>query len=142
MCNHSVVSDSLQSHELRSPPGSSVHGILQARILEWVAISSPGDLLDPGMEPRSPTLQADFLPSEPPGKPCNPHPLSQERKSTQGSLQGWLPPTPVYTLHCFSWLFNPVCLFQNWSIILAQVPLHSPQSHQDDRRPAMEPGLA
>ena len=38
----SVVSDSLWSHDLRrsrgSPPGSSVHGILQARILEWVAI--------------------------------------------------------------------------------------------------------
>ena len=37
--SHSVVSDSLQSHGLYSPPGSSVHGILQARILEWVAIS-------------------------------------------------------------------------------------------------------
>ena len=30
---------------------------------------SPGDLLNPGIEPRSPTLQADALPSEPPGKP-------------------------------------------------------------------------
>ena len=30
---------------------------------------SPGDLPDPGVEPRSPTLQADALPSEPPGKP-------------------------------------------------------------------------
>ena len=36
-----------------SPPGSSVHGILQARILEWVAIPFPGDLTDPGMEPAS-----------------------------------------------------------------------------------------
>ena len=42
-----------------SPPGSSVHGLLQARILEWVAIPSPGDLPHPGIEPRSPTLQAD-----------------------------------------------------------------------------------
>jgi len=84
-------------------------------------------------------LQADSLPSEPPGKPCNPHLLSQERKSTQGSLQGRLPPTPVYTVHRFSWLFNPVCLFQNRSITLAQVPLHSPQSRQGDRHPAMEP---
>ena len=32
-------------------PGSSVHGILQARIPEWVAIPSPGDLPDPGIEP-------------------------------------------------------------------------------------------
>ena len=29
----------------------------------------PRDLPNPGIEPRSPTLQADFLPSEPPGKP-------------------------------------------------------------------------
>ena len=35
-----------------SPPSSSIHGILQARILEWVAISL-GDLPDPGIEPRS-----------------------------------------------------------------------------------------
>ena len=39
---------------------SSVHGILQARILEWVAIPSPGDLPNPGIEPRSPALQADL----------------------------------------------------------------------------------
>ena len=31
---------------------------------------SPGDLPDQGIEPRSPALQADALPSEPPGKPC------------------------------------------------------------------------
>ena len=41
-----------------SPPGSSVHGILQARILERVAISSSRGLPDPGIEPRSPALQA------------------------------------------------------------------------------------
>ena len=51
-----------------SPPGSSVRGIFQARVLEWVARTSPGDLANPGIEPRSPTLQADSLPSEPPGK--------------------------------------------------------------------------
>ena len=49
-------------------PGSSVHGILQARILEWAAHSlPPGDLPIPGIEPRSPALQADPLPSEPQG---------------------------------------------------------------------------
>ena len=53
-----------------SPPGSSVHGILQARILEWVAFPSPGDPSNPGIEPRSPALQADSLLSEPPGKPA------------------------------------------------------------------------
>ena len=124
------MSDSVRLHGC--PPGSSVHGVLQASILEWVAISPsrgssrprdqtcisciscisrrffttsatwetlnmclvtqscptlcdimncsppgssvhgdspPGDLLNPGIEPRSPTLQVDSLPSEPPGKP-------------------------------------------------------------------------
>ena len=37
-----------------SPPDSSVHDSLQARILEWVDISSPGDLPDPGIEPAYP----------------------------------------------------------------------------------------
>ena len=47
-----------------SPPGSSVQGILQARILEWVAFPPPGDLPDPGIKPASPlapALQADSL---------------------------------------------------------------------------------
>ena len=52
-----------------SPPGSSVHRILQARLLDWVAISFPGDLPDPGIEQGSPALQEDSLPSELPGKP-------------------------------------------------------------------------
>ena len=51
-----------------SLPGSSVHRILQARILEWFAILFSGDLPNPGIEPGSPALQADSLPSEPPGK--------------------------------------------------------------------------
>ena len=45
-----------------SPPGSSVPGILQARILEWVvAIPFAGDLPNPVIEPRSPAFQADSL---------------------------------------------------------------------------------
>ena len=49
--------------------GSSVHGILQARTLEWVAIPSPGDPPDPGTELASPSFQVDFSSSEPSGKP-------------------------------------------------------------------------
>ena len=52
-----------------SPPGSSIHGILQVRILEWGAISFSRRSSNPGMEPGSPPLQADYLPSELPGKP-------------------------------------------------------------------------
>ena len=57
----SVVSDSLRPHScptLCDPMDCS---------LSW---DSPGDLPDPGIKPGSPALQADTLPSEPPGKPC------------------------------------------------------------------------
>ena len=54
----SVVSDSAESEMDCSPPGSSAHGILQARTVEWVAVSSPGDLPNPGTEPGSPTFPA------------------------------------------------------------------------------------
>ena len=54
-----------------SGPGSSVHGILQARILEWVAIPFSKGLPDPRIEPGSPALQADSLLSMAPGKPPN-----------------------------------------------------------------------
>ena len=68
----SVVSDSLQAHGLW-PPGSSVHGILQTKILNWRGQSfpSPGDLPHSGIKPRSPALQADSLPFEPPGNPVS-----------------------------------------------------------------------
>ena len=55
-----------------SLPGSSAHGTSQARIQEWVAIPSPGDLPEPGIKSGSnafSALQADSLPSEPLGKP-------------------------------------------------------------------------
>ena len=44
-----------------SPPGSSVHGILHARILEWIAISFSRGLPDPGIEPVSPALVRGFF---------------------------------------------------------------------------------
>ena len=49
-------------------PGFSVHGILQARILVWVAISFSWGSCRPRDLTRSPTLQTDSLPPEPPGK--------------------------------------------------------------------------
>ena len=52
-----------------SLPGSSVHGIFQARILEWVAMPSPGDLPDPQIDPGSLAVQLDSLSSELPGRP-------------------------------------------------------------------------
>ena len=55
-----------------SPPGSSVHGILQARILKWVAIPCSRDLSDPGIKsvlPMSPALQVDSFPLSHQGSP-------------------------------------------------------------------------
>ena len=52
-----------------SLPGSSVHGILQARIWNGLSFPSPGDLPNPGTEPSSLTSQADSFPYEPQGKP-------------------------------------------------------------------------
>ena len=54
---------------LCNPMGYTVHGILRARILEWVAFPFSRDLPNPSTEPRSPTMQADSLPAEPQGKP-------------------------------------------------------------------------
>ena len=44
-----------------NPPSSSIHGILQERILKWGSIPCPGDLPDPRMERQSPTLQVEVF---------------------------------------------------------------------------------
>ena len=62
--SRSVVSDSLSD-----PIDYTVHGILQARILEWVAYSFSRGSSQPRIEPRSPVLQVDSLPTELSGKP-------------------------------------------------------------------------
>ena len=66
-----VVMSCLILHDLMdcSPPGSSVPRISQARILEWLAISNPGDLPNPGIKPTSPVLAGRLFTTEPPGKP-------------------------------------------------------------------------
>ena len=52
-----------------SPPDSSSMGFSRREYRSGLPFPSPGDLPDPGIEPRSPVFQADSLPSEPPGKP-------------------------------------------------------------------------
>ena len=54
---------------LSDPMNYTVHGFLQARILEWIAVSVSRDRPNPGIEPRSLALQANSLPAEPLGKP-------------------------------------------------------------------------
>ena len=52
-----------------SPPGSSIHELLQARKQEWVAITFSRGSYHSGIKPSSPALQADSLPSDPQVKP-------------------------------------------------------------------------
>ena len=52
----------------QAPPSM---GFSRQECWSGVPLPSPGDLPEPGIKPRSPTLQADALPSEPPGKPLN-----------------------------------------------------------------------
>ena len=63
-----VMSDFLGPRGLY-PARLLVHGILQARLLEWDAMPSSRGSSQPGIEPASPALQADYLLSEAPGKP-------------------------------------------------------------------------
>ena len=72
----------------------TVHGLLQARILEWVAFPFSRDLPNPGIKPRSPAFQVESLPAEPQGKPKNTRVgslcLLQRIFPTQGSNLGLL----------------------------------------------------
>ena len=70
-----------------SPPGSSIHGILQARILEWVARPSSKESFQPGIEPRSPALQVNSLLSEPPGKLNEVYFLQKRKERHRRDLQ-------------------------------------------------------
>ena len=108
-------------------PGSSLHGILQARILEWIRFpfSSPGDLHNPGIEPGSPVLQADSLLSEPSRKPlsiansavlhCSHLPSSAEAYPECQFHLAWKHPEPEVpgSLHsCHPGLMANECLMQ------------------------------
>ena len=56
-----------------SPPISSIHGIFEARVMEWLLFPSLGDLPHPGIKAMSPeafALAVRFFTTEPPGKPC------------------------------------------------------------------------
>ena len=65
----SVMSESLRPHWTVAQQAPLSMRILQARILKRLPCSPPWDCPNPGIKPRSPALQADSLPSEPPGKP-------------------------------------------------------------------------
>ena len=100
-----------------SLPGSSVHGILQTRILEWVAISFSRDLPDPGIEHGSPALEAYALPSEPPShlihqQSCHLY-LQEHRESNHfnpSSLLTFYPSYPHFSPFCYDSLLSGLLL--------------------------------
>ena len=64
--SHSVMSDSLRPPRAVAYQAPLSMGSSRQEYWSGLPFPSPGDLPDPGIEPRSPTLQADALPSEPP----------------------------------------------------------------------------
>ena len=67
--SHSVMSDSLWPHSHKAYQAPLSMGFSRQEYWSGLPFPFPGDLPDPGIEPSSPILQADALPSEPPGKP-------------------------------------------------------------------------
>ena len=74
---------------LRDPTDYTVHGILQARILEWVAFPFSGQSSQPRIKPKAPALQVDSLPAEPQGKPYRKLPLLDKEIATHSSIRAW-----------------------------------------------------
>ena len=101
-----------------SLPGFSVHGIFQARVLEWVAISSPGDLPDPGIKPRSPALEAHALPSEPPLFTKSKYYFCSKLFSSQQILE-------IIIAHCFCGTLKNIQRKAMPKNVLTTVQLHS-----------------
>ena len=125
--------------------GSSVHEILQARILEWLPFLPPEDRPNPGIEPGSPTLLADSFPSEPPGKPIfllGPQHLSlgyqlgvEQRlfsffKMYSTLITPYLAQGPVYSKHLINvWLLFTVLVHaQSCPILCNLIDCSSPGS--------------
>ena len=71
MCACSVVSDSFATPWTIARQVSLCMGFSKQEYWRGLPFPSPGDLPNPGIKPRSSTLQVDSLPSEPPGKPKN-----------------------------------------------------------------------
>ena len=68
--SHSVVFDSVNPGAVSCQAPLSM-GFSRQEDWSGLQCTSPGESPNPGIEPRSPALQADSLPSEPPGKPMN-----------------------------------------------------------------------
>ena len=116
-----------------NPPGSSVHGILQARTLEWVPIPFSRGSSWPRDWPLSPALQADSLPSEPSGKPSSPRVDTDDKRQTSGLLEWASIYSTASTWVCIRGIF-PQCREKLLALLypkarwMNQIPWQGPQS--------------
>ena len=99
----------------RKPPGSSVHGILQARIPEWVASPFSRGLLNPGIKAGSPALAGRFFTTELPRKSNNPIYGRENSKEIPE--------------RCPS-LFNQILLWKDFAGEIKITPFSMPNLHQ------------
>ena len=118
-CAKSLQSCPNLCNPISSPPGFSVHVILQARILEWLLFPSPEDLPNSGIEPeplKTPAMQVDSLPL-----------------SHQGSPKMWC--VYIYTymymcvcvcvyIHIYTFQFRYVCVIYIYHIIYTCIYTH------------------
>ena len=121
---------------LCDPTDYTVHGILQARVLEWVSFPFPGDIPNPGIEPRSSALQADSLvqfSSVAQSCPALCHPmdtglpvLHYQRELTQTHVH-WVgdaiqPSHPLLLLLLPTSIFPSIRVFSNESVLRIRWP--------------------
>ena len=86
--SHSVVSDSVRPHGLQPARLLCPWGLSRQECWSGLPCPPPGDLPDPGVEPRSPALQADSLLSEPPGKSIHGEMHGNEESVHQSQARG------------------------------------------------------
>ena len=126
-----------------SPPGSSAHGISRQVYWSGLPFSSRTYLPNPGIKPRSPALQVDYLPSEPPGKPLLSRLSLTKPQSTFTTLSATSPlhisyspckvvhtlgPQPILLshVHVFIWFKS---YYQHQSVSTCQNPIHPFMCH-------------
>ena len=90
-------------------------GFSRQEYWRWLPCPPPGDLPNPGIEPKSPALQADSLPSESPGKPHTVRTVMQMGLSPLDTPSTWginrsprPPPAPCPALLLYPWLAYPL----------------------------------
>ena len=111
-----------------SPPGSSVHGYSPTRSQDYWSgfpCPPPGDLPNPGIKLRSPSLQEDSLPSEPPGKPMKTGmgslSLSQGIFLTQGLSWGLLRCRQILYQLNYQGRHSHLSTFINWNSFIRMI---------------------